>query len=1077
MFPRKVTLLVAMLLAAAVPARGQSIELQVVATTDVHGRVRGWDYFADTVEAARGLTRAATVIDSVRKANPAGTIVLDAGDFLQGNPLAYIASRPAFRGANPIVAAMNAIRYDAVVLGNHEFNYGLATLDRSLSTATFPVIAANVRRLDGKPGWPPMVWLDRAGVRVAVIGETTPWSMVWDHTLLEGKLEIADIVSDTRRAVAEARAAGADVVIVLAHAGLSGSSAAGSAVPGVPPEDPMAEVARQVPGIDLIVFGHTHREVADTTINGVLLVQPRNWATSVSVAALRLERDGGSWKVAARHGTIVRVAGHAEKKSMVTLVARAHAAARTYANTTIGRTAVAWSTDSSRTSDTPIIDFIGETMRRATHADLASTAVFSTDVHMRPGPITVARLAQLYPYDNTLRVLRLSGAQLKAYLEQSARYYKVTGEGAGRRAAPDPTIIGFNFEVVTGADYTVDLTRPPGDRIVALSVRGRAVTATDSFSIALTNYRASGTGGYGMLVGATVVQDDQREIRQLLIDEVTRRKTLNPSNYFTPSWRVVPAELAGQVQAALDRSADFEAPGRSLPAPAPGAASAAMRAVPSAAEGDAAIATNGTGARASVLRIISTNDFHGALEARPDGNAGLRGGAAQFATAIRRLERSCSGSCTSVLVDGGDEFQGTPASNLAFGRPIVALYNALGYAAAAIGNHDFDWGQDTLRARMREAHYGMLAANVTYADGRPVPWIRGDTIVERGGIRIGIIGLATVLTPTTTMARNVADLRFHRAASIVSVHARDLRARGADLVIVIAHAGASCGNGVCSGEMADLAGGASGIDAIVGGHTHTEFTAVVAGVPEMRSRSSGRAVAYLDLPVDRAARRGAEARIVYVGTDTLPPDPDIARIVTAATEPVRALAGRPVATVAETLRRSGAQYPLGNLIADSQRAAARADVAVMNNGGIRADLRAGPATYGSFFEIQPFGNMLVRVRVTGAELHDYLERVVRGRAPNAHVSGASMTYDPSRPAGQRIVALTVGGRPLDPKAEYTLAMSDFMATGGDGLSIPNMVDRMESLGVVDLDACIDYVKALPGGVVRADSTVRISAVP
>ena len=142
-------------------------------------------------------------------------------------------------------------------------------------------------------------------------------------------------------------------------------------------------------------------------------------------------------------------------------------------------------------------------------------------------------------------------------------------------------------------------------------------------------------------------------------------------------------------------------------------------------------------ARATTIRIISTNDFHGALEARPDGNFGMRGGAAQLAAMIRRAESECSGACASLWLDAGDEFQGTPASNLAYGRPVTDLFNALGLAASAIGNHDFDWGVDTLRARIRQAHYAMLAANIRYTDGRDVPWIRQDTVVMRGGVKIG----------------------------------------------------------------------------------------------------------------------------------------------------------------------------------------------------------------------------------------------------------------------------------------------------------------------------------------------------
>ncbi len=1053
---------VAVALGATVAA-AQSVELRVVATTDIHGRLRGWDYFGDSAESARGLARVATIVDSVRAAVPAGTILVDAGDFIEGNALAYVATRPGAVGPNPVVSAMNAMRYDAVVIGNHEFNFGVPALDRFLSTASFPALAANVRRLDGKPDWPGVAWVERSGIRVAIIGVTTPWAMVWDRTHLLGRLEIDDIAATTGRAVTAARAAGADVVVVVAHAGLTSGSGPGETVQGIPPESPMADVARTVPGIDLIVFGHSHREVADTTINGVLLVQPRNWATSASVASLTVVRDGGRWRVGAKRGVIVRAAGHAEQAAMVALVDGAHRAGRAYATATIGTTETDWRTDSARTRDTPIIDFVGEVMRRATGADLASTAVFSTDVRVRPGPISVATIAKLYPYENSIRVLRLSGAQVKAYLEQSARYFRVTGEGAALRAAPDPAFISFNFEVVTGANYAIDLTRPPGERITGLAVRGRPVAPGDSLTIALTNYRASGTGGYGMLVGATVVKDDPREIRQLLIDEVAQRKVLRASDYFVPSWSVVPAALAAQAQAAIGGAPDFNA----ARPPASGSAALAAAARP-----------GGAAPRAAVLRIISTNDFHGALEARPDGSAGMRGGAAHVAAVIRRIERECVSTCASVLVDGGDAFQGTPASNVAFGRPVVALYNALGYAAAAIGNHDFDWGQDTLRARMRDANYRMLSANITDTAGRPVPWIPADTVVVRGGIRVGIIGLSTVLTPSTTKASNVSDLRFGRAAPFVVARARDLRARGADLVIVIAHAGASCSADACTGEMANLARESEGtIDAIVGGHTHTEFGAVIAGVPVIRARSSGRGVAYVDVPLERSARTTLTPRFEFVATDSIVPDPEIARLVADATARVKSIVERPIATVAETMRRGGPQYALGNLIADAQRAATRADIAVMNNGGIRTDLWAGPATYGSLFEIAPFGNLLLRITASGDAIRRYFENAVSGRNVFIHISGATIRFDPSKPAGSRLVDVEIGGARLDPARTYTIAMSDFMATGGDGLALGGSDARTEALGIVDLDALIAYVQSRPGGVVRPDSAPRIVAVP
>ena len=963
----------ACLLSSFAPAAGaQTVDIAVASTTDVHGRVRGWDYYADTAEATRGLARAATIVDSVRAANPGRVVLVDAGDFLQGNPFTYAAARIDTALPNATIVAMNAMHYDAVTIGNHEFNYGVPALRRAIAAATFPLLAANATGGPQPAAWRPYTIVERGGVKVGIVGATTSGSMIWDAANLRAAyVTIGAMGPAIARAVGAARAAGADAIVVVAHAGIGGASNDDTLATDA--ENPLVEVARDVPGIDLIVFGHTHREVADTTIHGVLLTQPRNWAASVSIAHLVLEKSGGAWRVASRHASIVRAAGHREQAAVVAAAERGHESARKYAGTVIGHTAVAWSADSARVADVPIMDFVAETMRRASGADLASTAAFSTTVRIPAGPVTVAQLAQLYPYENTLRVLRVTGAQLKAYLEQSAKYFRVTGSGDESRVSADPEIPGYNFEVVTGVDYVIDLSRPPGDRITGLARHGTAVRPDDSFTIALSNYRAEGAGGYSMLHGAPLTYDRQQDIRQLLIDEVARRGALDPADYFTRNWSLAPPALAAKAGTALRSGRPPEA---------------------------------AVGVRAERIRIIATNDFHGALEARPDGNFGMRGGAAQVAAMIRRAESECRGSCASIWLDAGDEFQGTPASNLAFGRPVTDLFNALGLTASAIGNHDFDWGVDTLRARIRQARYAMLAANIRYADGREVAWIRADTIVVRGGVRVGIIGIASTLTPGTTKASNVEGLRFDDPVATVNAHAKSLRARGADLVIVVDHDGGFCNRDTgCRGEIFDLAQRLTEpVDAIVSGHTHSLVNTAVKGIPIVQALSSGRAIGVIDLPVAGGFSERAHEEVRIVNTDSIAPDPEVDALLRGATQRVAPLVARPIATLAADMPRRGDQYALGNLIADAQRAAAGADVAVMNNGGIRADLRAGPVAYGALFEVQPFANMLVRVTVRGADLRAYLESFVARGAPRVHVSGVTARYDLARPPGARIVS-------------------------------------------------------------------------
>ncbi|MHB1313484.1 MAG: bifunctional metallophosphatase/5'-nucleotidase, partial [Gemmatimonadaceae bacterium] len=488
------------------------------------------------------------------------------------------------------------------------------------------------------------------------------------------------------------------------------------------------------------------------------------------------------------------------------------------------------------------------------------------------------------------------------------------------------------------------------------------------------------------------------------------------------------------------------------------------------------------GAALTRLRIISTNDFHGAFEPRPDGSQGNRGGAAQVAHAIRAAEQECGDGCATLLLDGGDMFQGTAASNLAFGRPVVLWFNALGYAAGALGNHEFDWGQDTLRARMGELHHAVLGANVRYADGRPVPWIRGDTIVMRGGVAIGIVGVASPLTPSTTKASNVADLRFLDPAPVVDAHARSLRARGAKVIVVVAHDGAFCsGRGAaqaCRGEIIGMAQGITEkVDAIVSGHTHSLLNTVVNGIPVVQARSSGRAIAVLDIPLDAAGRASGAAHgwVRDIGSDTIPADADIAAMVAQATASVASRVSQRIGQLDAPMLRRGEEYALGHLIADAQRAAGKADFAVMNNGGIRADLQPGPVTYGSLFEVEPFGNVLYRVTARGDALRAYFEKFYDGqRAPRVHVSGVRLTWDNARPAGQRLVeARLANGRLLDDTKDYTLVLSDFLLTGGDGLGLGQAARIVEPLNVQDLDALIAWVRQMPGGIVAADDAPRL----
>lgn len=1030
-------------LPAAAPAVvcSDTVHLVVATTTDVHGRLRGWDYELNRPDSLRGLSREATIVDSLRAANPGRVLLIDAGDLLQGNMLAYVAARVTPDTINPIIASMNAMHYDASAIGNHEYNYGVPYLDRAVGQATFPFLSANTKRPDGTFPYAPYVLVQRAGIRIGIVGATTPGVMVWDRDNVAGRVTLSDIVPAVQGAVESARVGGAQIIIVTVHSGLDEPSSYDTAATKLPSENVAARIAREVPGVALVLYGHSHKENAGTDIGATRMLQAKNWAQSVGIATLPVVRCGAMATVVAGRVTssVIRAAGHAESPALVAITEPWHQRTVQYVTAPIGSTPVAWRGDSARVRDTPVVDFVLEVMRKTAHTDLAAGSAFGF-AGLDSGTISIADLARLYPYDNTLRGIRISGDQLRAYLEQSARYYGTYGDTA--QPVTDPRIPGYNFDIISGADYVLDISRPIGSRVTSLRYKGRDVQPSDSFSLALNNYRQTGGGGYSMIASAPVIHQGTDEIRVLLEREVRSKGVIRPGDYFAQNWRIVPPAAVARAYATSGRTAYESERAPYRPATGPH------------------------------VRIVALNDFHGALEARPDSSGRLRGGAAQLATAVKRAVAECRApACVPIVLDGGDEWQGTPASNLAYGRPGVRIFARLGVAASALGNHEFDWGQDTLRARMREAPYRILGANVRDSLGRDIPWIRNDTIVRRGQFRIGMIGIATTETPQTTKARNVADLRFIDPAPVVDSIAKALRRRGANMVVLIAHVGAFCdstGAASCKGEIVDLANHlGTPVDAIVSGHTHTRIDAIVNGMPIVQARSRGQAIAVANIyPSRLGAADTATAHVLEIFTDTIPPDPGVDSIVKRSVASVTATMAMPMASIAQNYGRQGPQYALGNLIADSQRWSTKADVAVMNNGGIRADLRSGQATYGSLFEIQPFGNTLFRYTVTGTALRGYAESLVKGTRPNVHVSGMVVRYDRSKPVGQRIVALTLAdGSSVRDDARYTLAMNDFMATGGDGLSLQGTAIKVEDLKTIDVDALAAYLRTLPQPVV------------
>ncbi|HET6617907.1 MAG TPA: 5'-nucleotidase C-terminal domain-containing protein, partial [Gemmatimonadota bacterium] len=472
--------------------------------------------------------------------------------------------------------------------------------------------------------------------------------------------------------------------------------------------------------------------------------------------------------------------------------------------------------------------------------------------------------------------------------------------------------------------------------------------------------------------------------------------------------------------------------------------------------------------------IIATNDFHGALEPQTPAWAegDTIGGAATLASYIRPVEARYPGA--TLHLDGGDEMQGTVISNLTGGGSSIDVMNALGVDAAAIGNHEFDWGIETLQARMNQADYPFLSANIfVKATGARPSWAVPYAWLERAGLRIAVIGATTTLTPVTTLPKNVEPFEFLDISQVVNELAPRLKTEGADIIILVVHAGGiEEGHGGVQGEIADAARRITApLDLIVSGHTHTRINTTVNGIPIVQAASSGTTVGVVVLTYDRGLGRVVDdfSELWTTRIEDVTPDSAMAARVERWRARTSEIADRPITEMAQTLIRDRrGESALGDLIADAQRAATKTQMAMTNAGGIRADLQAGPVSFRDVYAVQPFQNVLIRLTLTGQQVHRALEAAVTGSV--GQVSGVRFTFDPTRPVGERVreawledtgERLVERNRAVSPYQTYTMTVNNFMASGGDDYAPFGEALEATDTGLIDSDVFASYLETLP----------------
>lgn len=513
----------------AVALSGQSVTLQVLNTADTHGHILP-ENTGSLLPEAKGWAQLATLIRERKALNP-NTLLIDSGDTLQGEPISYVRARIRRDLPDPAMAIMNALGYHAMALGNHDLDWGFPALRQAEEQAQFPVLAANVRlSATGKGAFTSHVLVEVGGLRVAILGLSTARLTA----LTEGgplpELRVEDPVQTAQRLVPQLREKErADLVIIAYHGGLG-------RLPAQPGEENQALALAELPGVDAVLSGHTHQGLA-MLHKGVPLLQCPGGAKGLGCLELRLERVKGRWTVAKAEPKLLQPSLDTAKDPQVLELTQALRTETTrYLDTFVTNLGVDLDGRFCRMEDSALAQLLHTVQRQASGAQLSAISSPPARYYVPKGPSSVRQFWALLPYENRVVTIRITGAQLRQYLEQAARYY---------RFSHDPELVnkevpGYDFDLVDGVQYALDLSRAPGQRVQNLIYRGQPVKAEQSFTMAISSYRFTGAGGYLEAMGwaGAPVSVSKDSLRNLVLDYALSRPTLNPAP--VNNWRTVP---------------------------------------------------------------------------------------------------------------------------------------------------------------------------------------------------------------------------------------------------------------------------------------------------------------------------------------------------------------------------------------------------------------------------------------------------------------------------------------------------------------------------------------------------------
>ena len=1026
------------------------ITIQILGTSDLHGRFMNYEY-ARNQKSDGGLNQISTLVNEARNENP-NTIVVDNGDTIQGN------FNHLFKnGPNPMVMGMNAIGYDVFSLGNHEFNYGMENLNNVVSQANdnLDVLCANLYK-DGKRVYKGYTTREIEGIEVAIIGVVSPHIMKWDSENLKGyeAKNPAEEVGFVIDEIENRSEGGADVYAVVSHVGLESEYGNG---------DSARAIAEMNPEVSAIVAGHSHTNVPEEKINNAVISQPTSNGQMVSKIELTVRKNGEKVEVVDKKSKLLSTKGVAEDQKINDLLANFHNTAIADATAPVGEMIGGDLADKNEIKEIPqslvedqgITDFINEVQLYNSRKHLESkninpdevymvsgAALFSASSNLYEGNISKADISNIYRYDNKLYTIKTNGKQLKKYMEKNAEYYNTYKDG-DLTVSFNEDVRMYLYDMFDGISYEINISKEPGQRIENLKFEkdGKPVEDSDVVYLTVNDYRynsglAAGIMDQGEHEKIYDTNNDQiSDMRDLIVDYIQNVKGGKITKNVDNNWKItgndwdseqreLAVKLINEGKIKIPVSEDGRTPN--------------VKAV----TWNEVLEALGT--KEVEIPIVTFNDFHGSLaESKSDV------GAAKLVGEIKRVKEE---NPNTVVVTGGDIYQGSAMSNLLKGEPVTAMLKEMGLEFSAVGNHEFDWGYEHIPDWAKAGEFDFLASNIYEKEtGEPVKWAKPYGVVEREGKKVGFIGLATPETAYKTKPDNVAHLEFKDPVEATKTWVNYLEnEEKVDAVVVLSHLGSEQNRetGEITGEIVEVAE-VPGVDAIISAHSHQRVEGKVNGVPVIQAYKNGRNLGYVNLKFDDKNELVVTTKLDDISKrkETLPVDKNMEDILAKFEADLAPIMNEKVTDLSVDLphNRDTGVSPMGATVAETMRRIVDADIAITNGGGVRAPLMAGIITVGDMYTILPFDNTLVTMEMKGSDIIKVLEH---GIEPDnfgwGQHAGVKLWYTPRAERGEKITSVRLAdGTKLENDKYYTVVTNDFMAVGGDSYDFSaakNVVD-------------------------------------